>query len=436
MSVVTTPDRWTAHRSILLGFAAIFVMLAGLSVWGVGVRIAGAIVVTGTVRVETDRQIVQHPDGGVVGQIAANDGDVVQQGDVLIRFDDSFAKAELSMLDLQLLEILVRKIRLEGERDNAARLDFSQTDTFAHLDPIWVQGQIRGQTDLFEARMSSLATEREQLGEQRHQIEKQIAGMRAQTVALTVQGDLVELELNDQQNLLNKGLVPVARVLALRREHAAVAGEFGRLNAGIAEASGRMVGLSIALVQLSQKRREAAIARLRDLRYSEIELVGKRIHLHERLGRMAVRAPLGGTVFGSRVSALQSVVRLADPIMYIVPVDQPMQVIVRIDPVHIDQVYAGQVASLRFRAFDMRATPPVPGRVVRFSPDTLRDDATGAPYYQAVVVPQDGALAGIGDKRILPGMPVEAFLKTQDRTPFSYLTEPLTAYFRRAFRES
>lgn len=427
--------QWSARRSILLGWAAIAIMLAGLAFWGFGVRIAGAIVVTGTVRVEADRQIIQHPSGGVVGQIAARDGHVVQKGDVLIRFDDNLLQTELAIVDRQLLEILVRKIRLRGERDAAVHLDFAQTANFAHLDRAWVQGQIRGQTDLFVARKSSLSSEIEHIGEQRAQIKNQIKGMQAQTLALTTQWDLLKLELQAQQELLERGLIPLARVLAMQRELAGTEGEIGRLNAAVAEAAGRMSVLSIARVQLSDRRREDAITRLRDLRYSEIELVGKKNRLNEQLGRMVVRAPLDGTVFGSRVSSLQSVVRPAEPIMFIEPADHNLQVMARISPSQIDEIYDGQSVTLRFPALDPLTSPPVFGQVIRLSPDTLQDEATGLPYYKAIIIPKESELAHLMDQRILPGMPVEAFIKTTERTPISYLTQPLSGYFRRAFRE-
>ncbi|MBV1867364.1 MAG: HlyD family type I secretion periplasmic adaptor subunit [Marinosulfonomonas sp.] len=436
MSANVPVPNWSARRPILLGWIAIGVMLAGLTIWGLGVRITGAIVTTGIVRMETDRQIIQHPNGGVVGQISARDGDIVRKGDVLIRFEDRHLRSELSTVDRQLFEILVRKIRLEGERDAIADLDYSGTESSADLDPVWQKGQIRGQTALFEARKSSLATEQDLLGEQGAQIENQIRGMQAQTAALRVQGNLTKRELHAQQKLLDKGLVSAARVLALQRDHAGIEGEIGRLRAAIAQAAGRMSGLVIARVQLSGRRREAAITRLRDLRYSEIDLVGKRMRLNERLGRMVVRAPRDGTVFGSRFLSTQTVVRPAEPIMYLEPLEQTLQVIVQIEPGQVDQVYEGQVVTLRFSALDPLARPQVLGHITRLSPDTLVDKATGSPFYKAIIVPQTEELARIKEQRILPGMPVEAFLKTNDRTPVSYLTEPLRGYFRRAFRES
>lgn len=143
---------------------------------------------------------------------------------------------------------------------------------------------------------------------------------------------------------------------------------------------------------------------------------------------------MDGVVFASRVFALQSVVQAAEPMMYLVPEGQPLQVAARINPSDIDQVYTGQHVSLQFTTFSRRVTPEVRGDVIRVSPDANRDDATGASFYEAVIAPDVESLAELSDVRLLPGMPVEVFLKTGDRTPLTYLTQPLAIYFNRAFR--
>lgn len=435
MSAGKPTQRWTARLPLAVGYAAVIVLIGGLAAWSVGTQIAGAVVAGGRVKVEFERQVVQHPDGGVVGSIQARDGDAVKTGDILVTFDDTFLRSELAVADQQLLEIYAWKQRLEAERDDASELIFDKVEGYDNLDVSWVQDQFDGQVSLFKARLESMSKETEQLAERRLQIESQIRGMEAQAKAEARQHDLIIIELKDQQSLLDRGLVPIARVLALQREEARLEGEIGRIEAAIAEARGQISAISIEILKMSDRRREDAISKLRDLRYNEIELVEKQITLNERLSRVHVRSPADGIVFGSRVFALKSVVRPAEPMMYIVPEGQPLQVSARIDPIHIDQVYQGQAASLRFPTFDQRTTPEIPGRVVRLSADTVVDENTGSVFYEAILVPVDGALEGLPDLVLLPGMPVEAFLKTRDRTPLSYLIQPLSNYFNRAFRE-
>lgn len=432
-----TSDRktWSARLPAAVGFLAIAVLAGGVGVWAVGTEIAGAVVALGTVKVESDRQVVQHADGGVVGAIFARDGDRVAAGDVLIRFDDTFLRSELEIIDRQLLEIQARQSRLEAERDGREALSIPVPERFGHLDTGWVQNQIGGQVTLFLARLSALVQQTEQIGEQQLQVERQVEGLQAQLDAMHTELGLVEADLADQSSLYDKGLVPAARVSALHRSQAEARGEIGRLVAAIGEAGARIAALDIEKLQLANERREAAITQLRDLRYGEIELAERRLVVLERLARLDVRAPVGGTVFGSTVVAENSVVRQADPMMYIVPSDGPVQVSARVDPLHIDQVYPGQPASLRFTTFDQRTTPVFAGTVLRLSADTVRDQQSGVSFYEAVVELSNPTDPELSTLAILPGMPVEVFLRTADRTPMSYLVKPFTDYFSRAMRE-
>lgn len=426
---------WSARFPLIVGFAAVLFLLGGLGAWSVGVQIAGAILAPGTVQVENERQVVQHPDGGVVGDILARDGDSVEAGDVLIRLDGTFLRSELAVVERQIAEIFARRARLDAERDGADALDVGEVPEFSLIAPEIMEEQIEGQRSLFEARRTSLEQERKQLSEQQQQIRRQIEGTEAQLSALERQLALIERELGDVQTLFDQGLVQVQRLLELQREEARLDGEIGRLISTIAEAETRITELEIQSLRLVDGRREEAITRLRDLQYSEIELEERRISLMERQARLDVRAPVSGLVFGSRVFAVQSVVQAAEPMLYIVPGDQPLHVSARIDPRDIEQVYAGQDVTLMFTTFNQRTMPEVSGIVQRVSADAEADETTGQTFYEAILIPDEASLTALPSVTLLPGMPVEAFLKTDDRTPLSYLTQPLAVYFNRAFRE-
>lgn len=427
--------RWSAGLPLTIGFTAIALMVGGLGAWSIGTQIAGAVVARGIVEVEAERQVVQHPDGGVVGEIMARDGDRVDRGDVLVRLDDTFLLSELSTVEAQLLEIHARRARLQAERDAAEVLEIPEAPDYRTMNAARVAEQFEGQVSLFAARRTSLKQELEQLGEQRVQIDKQVEGSEAQLAALDRQLEIVSSERENLEGLLAEGLVQANRVLELLREEARLQGEIGALTAGVAEARTRQSELAIQALRLTDGRREEAITELRDLQFSEIELLERQVSLLEQLNRLDVRAPLAGTVFDSQVLALGSVIRPADPMMYIVPGDQPLQVSARIDPIDVDQVFPGQPVSLMFTTFSRRTTPEIAGELVRVSADAVTDQATGETYYEAVVAPDPAALEALPDLTLLPGMPVEAFLKTEDRTPLAYLTHPLTVYFTRAFRE-
>ncbi|OOY23724.1 RTX toxin [Thioclava sediminum] len=429
-----SPDFANSRLLLAAGFGAITLLVGGMGAWSVGAKINGAVVSRGVVKVESERQVIQHPDGGVVGEILAHNGDQVHAGDVLLRLDGTFLRSELAIVQAQLLEIAVRKARLAAERDDLTEVDFTVLPDFPMLDPEQVAQQREGQSNLFAARQATMAKKINQLREQQQQIEKQIEGVEAQRVSLMEQLDLVSQELEDKQSLYERKLMEASRVLATQREHAKLTGEIGRLNSVIAEARVRISSLEIEVVGLSEDRREAAITQLRDLQYNEISLVERENTLREKLARLDVRAPVDGVVFGSQVFALQSVIQPAQPMMFLVPSDQPLYVSVRVDPTSIDQVYSGQQVSLQFSTFNRRTTPAIPAEVLRVSPDVQTDEANRETYYEATVEPDPEALAALPEVKLMPGMPVEAFLKTDARTPLSYLTQPLTVYFNRAFR--
>ncbi len=425
----------SARMPLVIGFTSVALMLGGLGTWSVATKIAGAVHAPGTVRVESDRQVVEHPDGGVVGEIRARDGDQVAAGDVLLRLDSAFLISELSIVEGQLAELFARRARLAAERDGAEAPNFHDPPALSEASRAALDEQIAGQRNLFDARLASLAQERRQLAEQQTQVRRQIEGVEAQLAALERQRILIADELADVRALFERGLIQSGRLLTLEREEARLAGEIGGLTARSAEAEARIAAIDIESLKLVDRRREEAIARLRDLRFTQIELEERRLSLIERIARLDVRAPVSGVIFDSRVSALKSVVRAAEPMMYVVPGDQPLEIAARIDPIDIDQVFPGQHVALMLTTFNRGTTPEVPGRVLRVSADAELDETTGVSFYQAVLRPDPDALAALRDVTLLPGMPVEAFLKTEDRSPLSYLLQPLTIYLNRAFRE-
>lgn len=429
-----TKPVWSATAPLTIGILSLILLVGGIGYWSVSAKIVGAVVSNGMIEVENNRQVVQHPEGGVVGEILAKNGNTVEAGDILIRFDDTLQRSRLAIVEGQLFEIFAREARLEAERDENDEIVFSpKLQELAKIRPSVVE-QLDGQTRLFGARQETLAKETAQLVEQVAQIGNQIEGTEAQLTALAEQRDLNAKELAEQEGLLKSGLVQSTRVTSLLREEARLSGEIGRLKSQIAQLRGEIAGLEIEKLKLGAARREEAIVTLRDLENREIELSEQQLSLNETLSRLDVRAPVSGVIYRSIVFARRSVVQPAAPMMYIIPQDQPLVVVARINSNDVDQVYVGQEASLRFTAFDQRQTPEIFGKVSEVSADVFQDEVTGLNYYRVVLLPGDSELAKLQDQTLLPGMPVEAYLRTSERTPLSFLTKPLMDYFNRAFR--
>lgn len=428
-------DKWSAAGHIRWGLIISVLLVVGMGGWGATAKLAGAVISTGQLRVENQRQVVQHPDGGVVGKIHVQDGDVVSEGDVLIELDGKALASELAVLESQLFEIIARRGRLVAEQTNKEQVVFdAELLDVAKVRPE-VQSLIDGQMNMFRARIESMTNEMAVLQEQRAQLKDQIAGSDGQAAALTHQAELIEQELVGQRQLLKQGLAQAARVLSLEREAARLAGERGQMLAQTAQLKGRIAEVEIEMLRLHSKRREEAITEQRELGFRELELKEQRIALREKLSRLDIRAPRPGVIYGMTVHALKSVIRAAEPIVYVVPNDTSLIVDIQLDPIHIDEVLPGQDTTLRFSAFSSRTTPELDGRITRISADAFLEERTGRSFYRAEAVLADGEIEKLKGQKLVAGMPVEVFIQTGERTPLNYLMKPLTDYFNKALRE-
>ncbi len=431
----TRHDRWRLRPLVFLGYLTLFLLVFGIGAWAAVSRISGAVVGAGALEVQGNRQVVQHPTGGVISEIHARDGDQVEAGDVLIELDGEDLRPELGTVEGQWFEMLARKSRLQAERDGLEAIAFDRELTSRTAALPEIPTMMKAQEQQFSARRKSQTEEESQLQEQQTQIGNQNVGLEALQAATRSQIDLLSREIEGQKKLLDQGLTEVTRVLTPQRELARLNGVEGQVEANIAENRGKIAEIEIQRVRLASKVREDAIAELRELEFQEIETRERRRQLIDRMARLTLRAPVSGTVYGSTADTLRAVIRAAEPVMYIVPKDTPLIVRTRIDTIHIDQVHLGQEAFLRFSAFDRRTTPEIVGHVTDVSADAYTDERTGQHYYKADIRFDDNEAAKLAHVTLLPGMPVESFIRTGDRSALSYFVKPMEDYFTRAFRD-
>lgn len=425
---------WSVRLPMIIGLVALVSLVGGFGVWAVGSNITGAVVASGRIEVDRNRQAVQHRDGGIVKDILVKEGEKVDENQLLIRLDPEELASELAIVEGQLFEIVARNSRLEAERDDLDQIVFDPL--LADSTNAEATELMDGQQRLFVARKETLKQQIDQLSERSEQVASQIEGITYQEEALARQLELIREELATQKSLLDRGLAQAGPVLALQREEARLTGQAGNLAASRAEAAGRVTEIDLEILRLGTTRREEAITQLRDLSYQELELRERRHTLSTQLERLDIRAPVSGIVYGLQVFGPRSVIRPAEPVLFLIPQDRPLVIASRVPVIHVDQVYAGQEVRLRFSAFDQRSTPELTGQVSNVSADAFTDEATGASYYRAeIVLSEDQQQRLPEDLRLVPGMPVEAFMRTQDRSPIAYLTKPLADYFAKAFRE-
>lgn len=430
------PSRaWSVRWPMTLGLLTLLVLVGGFGAWATLSNIAGAIIASGQIEVDQNRQAIQHPEGGVVAALLVDEGQLVAEGDIILRLDGSEISSNLAVVNAQYDEWRARRARLVAERDGLDAVAFPADVVAAAAENAELDEVLTGQRNLFAARAETLGQEVDQMRRRAEQIAAQLEGIAAQRAALIEQRDLVAGELVNVQDLVDRGLSEASRALTLQRENARLLGSIGELDASAAEARGRITEIELSILQLQTTRREEAIAELREVRVQEAELAERQRALTRQLDRMEMRAPVGGIVYGLRVFGPRSVVQAAEPVLYLVPQDRPLVISARVSNTNIDEVYVGQDAILRFPVFDARTTPELAGRVAQVSADAFVDETTGVSFYEAEIVLNEGEIDRL-EETLLPGMPVEAYIRTADRTPLAYLLRPLTDYFNRAFRES
>lgn len=427
---------WSATRPITVGLATIAILIFGFGGWSMLTTISGAVVAPGLIEVEQNRQVVEHLDGGVVASINVVEAQKVKAGDLLIQLDGSLLKSELAIVEGQLFDSMARRARLEAERDDKDVPVFSQELLDLAKTRPDVADQIEGQRRLFIARRDTLAAQTQQL---RHRLEEaaaQVEGIKSQMDAIQAQLDLIAPERADQQKLLDRGLTQSSRVLDLAREEARLRGNLGELVSNKAQAEGRATEVQLQILQLADARLEEANTQLREMGPNALELAERRRALSEKVDRLEIRAPVAGIVLGLQVTSPRSVIRPAEPVLYIIPQDRPLVIVAQVPPIHVDEVHVGQEVRLVFSSFSARTTPQLMGRLVTVSADALTDAASKTSYYRAEITLEPGEIDKLKDLTLLPGMPVQAFIETEERTPLAYLMKPFTDYFTMAFRES
>jgi HlyD family secretion protein len=420
------------RRPLAIGLALSGLIALAVFVWGSVATLSGAVIAHGIVVVDGNSKKIQHQQGGVIGAILVRDGSRVSAGDLLVKLDDTQARALLGIVTSQLTELLGRKTRLAAERDDRDDLEFPPGFTTSGPEAERVAS---GERRLFHARLASANGQKAQLGERIKQNEDEIKGLTLQNSAKDRELALIGDELSRVDDLYKKNLLPVTRVLGLQRDEARIVGEVGTLMAQIAKLGGQIAETRLQTIAVDQNRFSDAQKELREVEGRIAELQERKIAAEDQLRRVELRAPIDGIIHELSVHTVGGVVNPAEQLMLVVPSSDLLSVEVRIPSTDIDQLKIGRQGILRFTAFNQRTTPEVKGVLARLSPDAVRDKETGQFYYTARIKPDNGDLARLVDQKLVPGMPVEAFIETSPRTALSYLTKPLTDQFERAFRE-
>ena len=416
------------------GLAVIVAGVLGLGGWAAFARLSGAVIAPGFVKIDLNRKVVQHQEGGIVREIHVRDGDHVKQGQPLVVLEDVRVDATLDMLSTQLIAERAKSARLAAEAAYSAKIAFPR-DILRRENELKVTETLERERALFQTRRAAVESQIALLRRQTHEIGDEAAALNDQIAAEGRALELQREELRANEDLLRQNYVQKTRVITLQRAVAEYQAKHGEHRAELAKARQRTSEVDLRIVSAQNAYKQTAIDELKDTTAKIFDLEEKLRPTRDASQRQQVVAPIAGEVVGLRVFTPGAVVGPRDVLMEVVPNAKVLIVEARIRPEDINHVRPGSEADIRLTAYKQRSTPLVQGSVTYVSGDRMVDTQTGTPYYVVHVDVPMAALAHAGNLKLQAGMPAEIFIRTDSRTAFDYLLAPVTSYFRRAARE-
>ncbi|NLS19326.1 HlyD family type I secretion periplasmic adaptor subunit [Rhizobium sp. P40RR-XXII] len=428
------PTDRTIHRLSLLVVAAIVLLFGVMGGLAAATRISGAVIASGALVVDSYVKPVKHLKGGIARAILVKNGDHVAAGQVLVRLDDTQTKANLAIIRKRLNELSARTARLTAERDGRQDIAFP-ADLLSGADDAGVAAIMAGERRLFFDRHASREGQKSQLHERIQQLKQEIEGLVAQEEGKRREIALIAKELGSLEGLLDQGIISATKVYSLQRESASLNGDLGNLVSSIAQTRGKIAETELQILQIDADHSSEVSDQLRQAESDGGQFSERLIAAEDDLKRIDLKAPQAGIVDQLSIHAEGAVVSPAEAILQIVPDKDALVAELKLAPQDIDQISVGQAVSLRFPAFNQRITPELNGHVDTISADLVTDQRSGQSHYvvRAEVAKQEWER--LGQLTPLPGMPVEAYLQTGERSVLAYLTKPMTDQIRRAFRE-
>ena len=420
--------------AVRAGLLVVVFGVLGFVAWSALAPLAGAVIAPGVVKVDTNRKLVQHQEGGIVKAILVRDGDVVVKGQTLIELNDVAVDATLDLVRTQLDAEWARNARLSAERGFDATVGYPDELHSRQGDPR-VHALMDRETSLFKVRREALESQisllRSQIRETESEIAARVLQDRSDASAIELQRD----ELVANEPLVDQGFISKTRLLTLQRAVTEYESRRGTNQAEMAQARQRVAELKLRIVTLRNEYMQQAENELKDSTARLFDLQERLRPTQDAAKRQHIVAPVGGEVVDLRVTTPGEVIGPRDRLMDIVPQDQPLIVESTVRPEDINHVRVDGDADVRLTAFKQRITPIVTGRVTYVSADILTDPTNGARYYLARVRVDSDSLTKAGDLKLQAGMPAEVHFKTEERTLMTYLLDPALGYVGRALRE-
>lgn len=434
-AISESPANRAIRRYMLLAGVTLGGLVVGAGGWAATMNISAAVIGSGVIGVEGNTKKIQHGQGGVVREIRVSNGTLVRAGDILLRLDGVEASTTLAATIKEIDQLDARRLRLIAERDGVEEL-IDPIQQIARLeDGQFIEG-LKSETSLFKARREQIDSKTAQLKEQIAQIEQQRDGTRQRLISNAEEASWSEQQARKIENLAKEGLVQFSRLADSKRMVAQLSGERSQLLSDEATAGKRITEIELQIAQLDKDRRAEVHTDLLDTNGKLAKLAEQRRALEDQIEHLDIRAPVDGIVHQLATHTIGGLLSPGETAMNIVPTRDRLTVDVRIKPNDVDQVSIGQAARLRFSAFNQRTTSEIEGRVESLSPDVSVNEQTGETWYSARIAISPQERAKLGELALIPGMPVEAYIKAEPRTALAYLIKPISDQMERAMREN
>lgn len=421
-------------KPVLVGLLVIAVFIVGFGIWAVRAPLSGAAIASGRIIASGQNQGIQHLEGGIIREIAVLKGDAVKQGQALVFLETTQAESSRNRVEKTVVSLTVLTARARAELEGSETLEFSQQ--------LAEQAALTGNDEILSQQRAEFTSKLEQhrselgvLNERIKAIEEEISGIELQISAEETKQVVIKDELQAKKTLLDQGLTQKSLYNQLLRAQADIVGRIGSLSATIGQRRNSIAEAREQQASLRAARKAQASAELNQAR-PEIEDLKEQLSSRaDILERMVIRAPVDGVVINIEKNTIGGVVSPGETVLEILPTSSELVVSARVMPQDVDIITVGQEASIRFVALNARTTPEVPAIVDYISADRLLDAATQEPYFDARLKLAGELPESIKPEQLYPGMPVDAFIKTGDRTFLEYLVRPIQDSFSKAFRE-
>lgn len=423
------------RRTIRLGMIVVGILTFGLGGMAATIPITGAVIAQGQISVKSRVKQVGHPTGGVLAELLVEEGAKVKAGQLLMRLDSTVSSANASATAENVDQLLAMEARLLAERDNLGAIQFPAELTSRASDPR-VANIMQTERRNFVLRRKSRQGQQSQLAQRINQTRSEIGSLEARAISYDRQADLLNEELATARELFEQRYTTLDRVNALERSAVSVAADADGARASARQAASRVAELQEQRNSLSQEMRSAAASQLVDVQAQLVDLKRSNVAAVDSFDRSSIKAPFAGIIEKLEFATIGGVIPAGKTILQIVPDNDQQVVRAQVNPTDIDQVSVGRKATLRFSAFSMRTTPEIEGEVSYVATDSTVDPQTGAAYYATTISLPPSETKKLGSIKLTPGMPVETFIQTGDRTLMNFILKPLSDQLKRAFRQN